>query len=374
MADKRDYYEVLGIDKSASADEIKKSYRRLAKKYHPDINKEPGAEERFKEINEAYEILSDPNKKSTYDQYGFAGLENGGGFSGFGDMGGFSGFGDIFESFMGGGFSNFGFNSSRRSNSPMQGDNRYSELTIDFLDAVHGVDKTISVTYDKTCTHCNGSGAKSPSDIRSCPNCKGTGRVAKQVRTPFGIMQQVVECPECHGSGKQITNKCPHCNGNGYNRETEKVDVSIPAGISDSQQIRISGYGERGVNGGPNGDLYIQINVRSHKYFTREGTNIFVTVPISSVDATLGCTIDVPTCYGDVELEIPAGTQPNKKFRLKGQGVKNLRNDSRGDQYVEIKVEIPTKLTKEEKELYSKLSNKAAKKESVFEKFKRSFK
>lgn len=376
MADKRDYYEVLGISKGASEDDIKRAYRKLAKQYHPDVNKAPDAEEKFKEINEAYEILSDPQKKQSYDQFGFEGVNGQGGFgqgfSGFGDMGDL---GDIFSSFMGGmgGFSGFsGFGSgSRRRNGPMKGDNRYMALDIDFLDAVHGITKTINISVDKKCEACDGTGAASSSDIETCPTCHGTGYTVRQTRTPFGMMQQQGVCPDCNGTGKKIKKRCPKCGGAGYTTVKEQVEVNIPAGISTGQQVRVQGYGERGENGGPNGDLYIEIRVRDHKYFERDGRDIYISVPISSIDATLGTKIDVPTAYGDVELTIPAGTQPNTKLRLKGYGVKDLRSSSKGDQYVIVEVNIPTKLSKEEKELYEKLSEK---KESIFEKFKKNFK
>ena len=374
MADKRDYYDVLGLSKGASEDEIKKAYRKLAKQYHPDINKSPDAEAKFKEINEAYEVLSDSQKRSNYDQFGFDGIDP----NGFGQ--GFSNFnmddlGDIFSNFMGGmggGFSgfNFGGRGSRRTG-PMKGENRYMSMDIDFLDAVHGVSKTININVDKKCEHCDGTGAQSKSDIEKCPTCRGSGVTMRQSRTPFGVIQQQGVCPDCRGTGKRIKKVCPHCGGSGYNNVKEKVEVNIPAGISSGQQVRVQGYGERGENGGPNGDLYIEIRVKPHKYFIREDDDIYIRVPISSIDATLGATIDVPTPYGDVELNIPAGSQPNSKLRIKGYGVKNLRSSSKGDMYVELEVTIPTKLSKEEKELYQKLSEK---KESIFDKFKKNFK
>ena len=380
MANKRDYYEVLGLSKGASDDDIKKAYRKLAKKYHPDVNKEPGAEEKFKEINEAYSVLSDPQKKATYDQFGHAGMDgafaNGqGGFSGFGGAG-FEDLSDIFDSMFGGGgfsgFSGFGQRSQRsQSRGPVKGENRYMQMSIDFLDSIHGVEKLINISVDKKCKSCNGTGAKSNKDIETCPSCKGAGYVNKSVRTAFGMMSQTVGCPECGGTGKVIKTRCPDCGGTGYHTVKEQVEVSIPAGISSGQQVRVQGYGERGSNGGDNGDLYIEVIVKPHKYFVRQGNDIYIQVPISAVDATIGTKIDVPTCHGDVELTIPAGSQPNQKLRIKGYGVPSIRGGSRGDQYVELKVEIPTKLTKEEKELYQKL---ASKKESVFEKFKKAFK
>ena len=377
MANKRDYYEVLGLSKNASDDEIKKAYRKLAKKYHPDVNKQADAEEKFKEINEAYEVLSDSQKKATYDQFGHAGMD---GFQ-QGFSGGFSGMNmddlsDIFSSFMGGmgGFSGFDFGgrSSSRRTGPIKGDNRYMSMDIDFLDAVHGVDKLVNITVDKMCSHCDGSCAASKADIETCPTCRGSGRVTRQSRTPFGVIQQQSICPDCKGSGKHVKKICPHCAGKGYNTIKDEVEVSIPAGINTGQQVRLQGYGEKGENGGPNGDLYIEIRVRAHKFFKRDGNNIHISVPISAIDATLGTTVDVPTAYGDVELSVPAGTQPGQQLRLKGYGIKDLRTNNPGDQYVDIQIEIPKKLSKEEKELYEKLANR--KKESVFEKFKKSFK
>ncbi len=373
---KRDYYEVLGVSKDASEDEIRKAYRKLAKQYHPDMNKAPDAEEKFKEVNEAYEVLSDQEKRATYDRFGHAGMDGANFSGGYGN--GFAGFediSDIFSSFMGGGFSgfNFGGGTSRRSAGPSKGENRYTEMTIDFLDAVHGVDRVINITYDQKCTHCNGTGAASSADLETCPTCGGSGRVARQTRTAFGVMQNIGVCPDCKGTGKRIKKKCTHCSGEGYIRKKEEVEVTIPEGISSGQQIRLAGYGERGENGGPNGDLFITINVRPHKYITRNGNNIYIKVPISAVDATLGCKVDVPTCHGDVEMTIPAGTQPGQQLRLKGYGVKDLRNANvTGDQYVEVQVTIPTKLSREEKELYTRLSGKT-KKSSVFEKFKKGF-
>lgn len=372
---KRDYYEVLGVSKGASADEIKKAYRKLAKKYHPDVNKAKDAEEKFKEINEAYEVLSDDQKKQIYDNYGFDGLEGNmgqGGFSNF--SGGFDDLGDIFSQFMGGmgGFGGFSRGSSRQSG-PIKGENKYVQMSIEFLEAVKGATKTIKVSVDRKCPKCNGTGAKSASDIKTCPRCNGSGKVTSVKRTPFGMMQSVVDCPDCHGSGKIITNKCPECGGAGYETKVETVEIKIPAGISTGQQVRVAGYGERGYNGGDNGDLYIEIIVKSHDFFVREGNDIYVEVPISAVDATLGTTIDVPTCNGECELNIPAGTQPGQKLRLRGYGVKSLRTNAVGDQYCVIKVVIPTKLSREEKELYTKLQGKSGK-ESVFDKFKKSFK
>ena len=376
MSEKRDYYEVLGISKGASDDEIKKAYRRMAKKYHPDINKEPGAEEKFKEINEAYEVLSDPQKKATYDQFGHAGMEgmgSAGGFSGGFGSAGFDDLNDIFGSFFGGGF---GSSSGRRSNGPRKGQDRYMQMRISFMDAIFGKTETITLDVDEPCSKCMGSGANSRDDVVSCPTCHGSGTIVSQQRTPFGVFQSQSVCPDCGGSGKRIKKKCTQCGGKGYEHKRVNVDVKIPAGIQSGQQLRVSGKGERGANGGANGDLYIEILVAKHDYFVRDGRNIYITIPISSLDATLGCTVDVPTVYGDVELTIPSGTQNGQQFRLKGKGVKDLRSSSQGDELVEIKVDIPKKLSSEEKELYEKLRKLSSKggKESVFEKFKRAFK
>lgn len=370
---KRDYYEVLGIAKGASDDEIKRAYRKMAKKYHPDVNKEADAEEKFKEVNEAYEVLSDPQKKAVYDQYGHAGLDGQGGAGGFGGFGGadFGGFEDIFGSFFGGGF---GGGSQRRANTgPRKGNDRFMQMRIDFMDAIFGKTETITIDLDEQCSHCHGSGAKSESDVETCPTCGGRGRVVTQQRTPFGMMQSESVCPHCNGTGKHVKVKCPECNGKGYEHKRVKLDIKIPAGINSGQQVRVPNKGELGVNGGPNGDLYIEIIVNRHKNFVREGNDIRISVPISSVDATLGCEVEVPTVYGDVNLKIPAGTQHGTQMRLKGKGVKSLRG-VQGDQYVEIKVEIPTKLSREEKEIYEKLRKAERKGGSVFEKFKKAFK
>lgn len=369
MANKRDYYEVLGLQKGASDAEIKKAYRTLAKKYHPDMNKDAGAEDKFKEINEAYEVLSDPQKKSTYDQFGHAGMDGAGGFSG-------GGFEDIFGSFFGGGFGGFGGQSQARRNGPRKGQDRFMQMKVEFMDAIFGKTETINLGVDEVCSECLGTGAHSKEDIAVCPTCGGSGTVVTQQRTPFGVFQSQSVCPTCNGTGKTIKRKCSKCGGKGYEHKRVSVDVKIPAGIQSGQQLRVQGKGERGENGGPNGDLFIEVLVKKHDYFVRDGKNISISVPISSVDATLGCTVDVPTVYGDVELTIPAGTQGGTKFRLKDKGVKDMRGGSTGDQYVEVQVEVNKKLSKEEKELYKKLQDlqKKSGKETVFEKFKKAFK
>lgn len=372
MADnKRDYYEVLGVSKSATADEIKKAYRKLAMKYHPDVNKDPDAEDKFKEINEAYEVLSDEGKRRNYDQFGFAGTDpNFGAGQGFSGFGGFDDLGDIFGSFFGGGGFG-GQSSSRNAHRPRQGNDHVMQLHIDFMDAVFGKTETISLEVDEPCKHCHGSGADSESDVETCPKCHGAGVVMDRVQTPFGTIQQQRTCDACRGTGKTVKKKCHVCGGKGYEHRKIKLDIKIPAGIQSGQQIRIAGKGGLGENGGPNGDLYIEIFVRPHKLFTRQGNDIYVTVPISAIDATIGTTLEVPTVHGNVELRIPEGTQPGQKFRLKGKGVNSARL-GQGDQFVEVKVEIPKHVSKREKELYEEI--RTGEHVSPFERWKNKFK
>ncbi|MDL2211628.1 molecular chaperone DnaJ [Erysipelotrichaceae bacterium OttesenSCG-928-M19] len=364
---KRDYYEVLGVSKNADASEIKKAYRKQAKKYHPDANDSPDAEEKFKEIQEAYEVLGDPNKKATYDQFGHSAFDQNGQAGGFSGFGGFDDLSDIFGSFFGGGFGS----RQSRANAPIQGDDKFLVLTISFMEAAHGVEKEISISYDEECDHCHGSGAESSSDISTCSTCGGTGVVNEQVRTAFGTMMQQKVCPTCHGTGKIIENKCHKCHGAGSINKKIKVDLKVPAGINTGQQLRVSGKGERGRNGGPYGDLYVEINIKKHDYFTRDGNDVYLTIPISFSDAALGCKVDVPTVHGDVELNIPEGTQAKTKFRLKNKGIKDIRTKGYGHQYVITDVVTPTKLSKEEKDLFKKLQEHDNKDgSSIFDKFK----
>ena len=370
---KRDYYEVLGLSKGASQDEIKRAYRQLAKKYHPDINKEPGAEEKFKEINEAYDTLSDEQKKARYDQFGFDDPMGGaggfgGGFSGFGGSG-FGGFEDIFSSFFGGG-------RSSNSNGPRQGQDVEKSMTISFEDAVYGCKKKIRLTVDDECTSCGGTGAYSKHDIKTCPKCNGQGRVLVRQQTIFGQSTVQTTCPECNGKGKIITKKCEQCNGKGRIRKTKDVEVNIPAGIDTGMTLRMAGCGEVGINGGNPGDLYINFTVTPHKNFIREGSNIILNVPISFTQAALGDNIEVPTIDNPVSLKIPAGTQSETKFRLRGKGTKNPKNSSagRGDQIVIVHVQTPTNLSDEQKDLLQKLGTIEKKeKKSPWEKFKSLF-
>ncbi|MBR2795082.1 MAG: molecular chaperone DnaJ [Solobacterium sp.] len=376
MAEKRDYYEVLGLAKGASEDEIKKAYRKLAKKYHPDVNKAPDAEAKFKEINEAYEVLSDPQKRQTYDQFGFAGMDGAQGFGGFGGAG-FEDFGDIFSSFFGGDMGGYGRSSYSRSNTgPIRGDDRLMRMDVDFMEACFGGKKTIRVQYDETCSACRGSGAASPSDIETCPTCKGRGTVLTTQRTILGVMQSQSACPDCRGTGKKIRKVCPRCAGRGYERKNTEVEVTIPAGINTGQRLRIPGKGERGANGGPNGDLYLEIRVLPHERFIRDGKNILLEIPVTAVDATIGTTVDVPTIKGEVTMKIPAGTQEGTQLRLKGVGVPDSRGGKPGDQLCTVRIKIDKKLTAKERQLYEQLRDLEGKpgKENIWDKFMNSFK
>ena len=375
MANKRDYYEVLGVNKSASADEIKRAYRKLAKKYHPDVNKEADAEVKFKEVQEAYEVLSDENKKATYDQFGHAGMDGANaGFGGFGQggfSGGFGGFEDIFDSFFGGSRGG-GFGGSTRQG-PMQGNDRFMSMNIPFMEAMTGTTKTFTLNVDEQCSHCHGTGAESPSDVRTCSTCNGRGRVMQQQRTAFGIFQTEAVCPTCQGKGQTVTKACHKCHGDGYESKKIEVDLNIPRGINSGQQLRVIGKGERGVNGGPNGDLFVEIVVQNHGTFQRDGSTIHMTIPISVIDATLGTKLDIPTVHGEVTLNIPEGTQPNQKFKLRGKGAPILNSNNYGDQIVEVKVEIDKSLSKRERDLYQQLKETTDTKESPFDRFKRAF-
>ena len=376
---KRDFYEVLGISQSASKDEIKSAYRKLAKKYHPDINHDADAPEKFKEVQEAYDILYDDKKRQMYDQFGMAAFENGGSTGGAGNPfqgGGFSsqGFGgvdlgDIFNSFFGGGSTR-----SSQNYGPQRGNDTLSRVRISFMDAINGKTITMPITYDENCSTCGGTGAKTSNDIKTCPDCGGRGYIRTQQRTIFGVMENQTTCPKCGGTGKIITDKCPDCGGKGYKRVKKDMDVNIPAGINSGQQLRVAGKGERGVNGGPNGDLFLEIIVSPHQYFTRDGNDIHIEIPLDFIDAILGVKIDVPTVYGDCEVEIPAGTQPNQIIRLKGRGVKDLRKGTPGDEYVHIKLQTPTKISKEQRKLLEEYKKSETKGESFFEKFKKAFK
>ncbi len=351
--DKRDYYEVLGVDKSVSEDELKKAYRKAAKKYHPDLN--PGdaaAEKSFKEVNEAYEVLSDKEKRARYDQFGHAGVDPNfgagsgfsGGFDGFGDFGDL---GDIFGSFFGG-----GFGGQRRSNpnAPRRGNDTAAAVNLSFEEAAKGCTKTVKVTKIENCDECGGSGAAKGSQAKTCPVCHGSGQVSSAQRTPFGVMQTQRVCDNCHGSGKIIDNPCKKCAGKGRIRHTVEQKVQIPAGIDDGQIINIRGGGDSGVNGGPSGDLRINVNVRPHPIFIRNGFDVYCEIPITFTQAALGAEITVPTLDGKVKFEVHEGTQPGDEFKLKGKGIQRLNYSGKGDQYVKITVEVPKDLSKEQKQ------------------------
>lgn len=357
MSDKRDYYEVLGVDKSSTPDEIKKAYRKKAMQYHPDKN--PGdtaAEEKFKEANEAYEILSDDTKKAAYDQYGHAGVDgNAGGFGGGyggGFSGGFSGggfediFSDIFSAFGGGG--GFGGSSRGRSRSNRGSDMKIS-IHLDFREAVFGVDKKIKIKRKEKCSECGGSGAQKGSEVKTCDQCGGSGQVYVRQQTPFGTVQQVHECDKCHGEGKIIDKPCETCHGAGVETKERTISIKIPGGVDDGSVLPLRGEGNAGVKNGQSGDLFVYISVKEDPIFKREGDDVYYELPISYVQATLGDSIVVPTIDSKVKLKIPEGTQNGKVFRLKAKGIHNVNGHGRGDQFITIKVEVPRKLNREQK-------------------------
>jgi len=357
MAAKRDYYEVLGVSKDASDDDIKKAYRKLAKENHPDLH--PGdkeCEERFKEINEAYEILSDPQKKSMYDQYGHAAFDPN---AGFGGGAGFDGFGDIFNDIFGGGFGFgdiFGSGTRRNSNGPRKGESIRTNVSITFKEAYEGCKKDITVGRVEQCPDCSGSGCKPGTSPDTCPNCKGAGTVRTTQRTPLGMVQSSAPCQQCHGTGKIIKDPCTTCKGMGKIRKQHKINVTIPAGIDDGQTVSLRGQGNAGSNGGPAGDLLVYVIVQPDAKFERDGANILLEQDISYAQAALGGEIKVPTMDGDVNLNIPEGTQTGSVFRMRGKGMPYLRGSGRGDQYVSVHVVVPKKLTDEQKDLLRKFA------------------
>ena len=367
MADKRDYYEVLGVDKWADESAIKSAYRKLAKKYHPDVN--PGdkeAEKKFKEATEAYGILSDPEKRRQYDQFGHAAFEQGGGGSGFGgaDMGDI--FGDIFGDLFGGG------GRRRPNNGPMKGANVRASVRITFEEAVFGCEKELELTLKDTCDTCHGTGAKPGTSPETCSKCHGSGQVVFTQQSMFGTIQNVQTCPDCHGTGKIIKEKCSDCHGTGFISNRKKIQVSIPAGIDNGQSIRIREKGEPGVNGGPRGDLMVEVIVARHPIFQRQDMNIFSTAPITYAQAALGGEVRISTVDGDVMYDVKPGTQTDTKVRLKGKGVPSLRNKNvRGDHYVTLVVQVPTKLNEEAKEALRKFDEACGNRPSGGEKKKK---
>lgn len=351
MDNGRDYYEILGVPRDATEQEIKKAYRRLARQYHPDVNKSPEAEARFKEINEAYQVLSDPEKRAAYDRFGHAGLSGAGGFGdfGFGDFG-FGGIDDLFESFFGG----FGRRTAARRG-PVKGENIRVHLTLDFEEAVFGCEKEVEVTRLETCTHCRGTGAEPGTQPIRCPQCNGTGEVRRVQQSLLGSFVNVSTCPRCGGTGEVVLTPCTVCRGDKRVPVTRKLMVEIPPGVSDGTQIRLAGEGQPGLRGGPPGNLYVALSVREHPFFKRQGDDIYLQLNINVAQAALGDKVRVPTLDGEVELSIPPGTQTGQTFRLRGKGVPHLRRNGRGDQYVVVQVVVPTRLTPEQRELFAKL-------------------
>ena len=378
MADsKRDYYEVLGISKGASDDEIKKAYRGLAKKYHPDMN--PGdkeAEAKFKEANEAYDVLSDKDKRQKYDQFGHAAFDpSAGGGSGFGGFGGFGGgdfdFGDIFSSFFGGG----GGGSRSRRNMPIDGEDVATRITIDFEEAAFGCKKEVSFARIEACPECGASGAEKGTKPETCSTCRGTGSVTVKQQTMLGYMQTQRQCTECRGTGRIIKNPCKNCNGKGFIKVNKKLEVSIPAGIDSMQRIVLRGQGSAGRNGGDNGDLIIEVRVKNHDIFTRDGNNLYCDVPISFAEAALGAEIEIPILGGKPEkYEIPEGTQSGTSFTIRGKGIPDINSKRRGDLIITVLVETPKNLNGEQKKLLRQFSESLgeknnARKKGVFDRF-----
>ncbi|AEB29792.1 chaperone protein DnaJ [Carnobacterium sp. 17-4] len=377
---KRDLYEVLGVSKGASDDEIKKAYRKLSKKFHPDINKEAGSEEKFKEVAEAYEVLSNPDKRAAYDQYGHASTDpnfgaGGGGYGGggFGGFGGGGGFEDIFESFFGGG------GRSQNPNAPRQGDDLQYTINLEFEEAIFGKETTISYNREEECKTCHGDGAKPGTHPVTCSKCHGTGSLNVERNTPLGRVMTRQTCDVCHGTGQEIKEACPTCHGSGHTKDKHTVKVTVPAGVEDGNQMRLNGQGEAGKNGGPYGDLYVVFRVKASNQFDRDGSEIYYELPINIVQASLGDEVEVPTVHGKVKLKIPAGTQTGTNFRLRGKGAPKLRGTGTGDQHVKVKLMTPKNLTKEQTDLlrqFAKSSGMEVEEQdgSIFDKVKDAFK
>ncbi|HET7628407.1 MAG TPA: molecular chaperone DnaJ [Bacillales bacterium] len=371
---KRDYYEVLGVDKNASQDEIKKAYRKLARKYHPDVNPGEDAAEKFKEAKEAYETLSNDQKRAQYDQFGHSGPNQGfGGAQGF-NGGDFGGFGDIFDMFFGGG--------GRRNdpNAPRQGADLQFTMTLEFEEAAFGKETDIKIPREEECSTCFGSGAKPGTKPQTCSHCKGSGQLNIEQNTPFGRIVNRRVCSYCNGTGKIVKDKCATCRGKGTVRKQNKIHVKIPAGVDDGQQIRVSGKGEPGVNGGPPGDLFVVFRVNPHEFYEREGDDVYVDIPVTFPQVALGDEIEVPTLYGRVKLKIPAGTQSGTSFRLRGKGIRNVKGYGQGDQHVKIRVVTPKRISDEQRELLKRLAEISGDEvaegqhDTIFSKMKRAFK
>lgn len=362
---KRDYYEVLGVDKSASEAEIKSAFRKLAKKYHPDVSKEENAAEKFKEAQEAYAVLSDAEKRSQYDQFGHAAFQGGAGGAGGFDFNDFD-FSDIFGDIFGGGFGfNFGGN-SRTSNRPRKGSDTLVRMNLTFDEAVFGCEKDIKLNVTEDCSHCDGEGGYGK---KTCPTCHGSGKVSSEQRTMFGTFMTQTTCSTCRGTGHSFDETCKYCHGTGKENVNKTIGVKIPAGVDTGNQLRIPGKGEAGLNGGPNGDVYLEFHVSDHKYFIRDDNDIYLKVPITITEAILGCKKEIPTLYGNVNLTIPAGSDTNDKHRLKGKGIKDVNTKRAGDMYVLINVITPKKLSKEQKKLLEQLSKTKLDDSSEFSSF-----
>lgn len=370
---KRDYYEVLGVDKDADEQEIKKAYRKLARKYHPDVNKDADSEEKFKEVKDAYDTLSDSNQRARYDQFGHADPNQGfGGAGGGGDFGGFS---DIFDMFFGGG-------GGRRQdpNAPRQGADLQYTMTLEFKEAIFGKETDIEIPREEECTTCGGNGAKPGTQPETCQQCGGAGQLNVEQNTPFGRVVNRRVCDRCDGTGQQVKDKCNTCKGRGKVRKTKKIHIKIPAGVDTGQQIRVSGQGEPGANRGPAGDLYVVFNVKEHEFFHRDGDDIFCEMPITFVQSALGDEVEVPTLEGKVKLKVPAGTQTGTHFRLRGKGAPNVRGAGQGDQHIQVKIITPKKMTDRQKELLREFSEESGihapdeQSENFFAKVKRAFK
>lgn len=360
MASSRNYYDVLGVDKNADDKTIKSAFRKLAKQYHPDVNKEPGAEEKFKEIGEAYSVLGDAEKRKQYDQFGHEAFTQGASQGGFG--GGFGGFGgfsaddidlsSIFDDLFGGGMFGGGRRGSSK-NRPTKGRDSLITIKLTFEEAVFGCKKTIDIDLDSECDECDGKGG---SGETTCSTCGGRGRVVTQQRTPFGVFQSESSCPDCHGKGKTFKNVCRECNGTGHVIKNKEIEIDVPEGVDTGHQLRITGKGAAGYNGGPNGDIYIEFNVKDHPLFERKDSDIYVDVPLTITEAVLGCKKEVPTLTGTVVLDVDAGSQPGDQLRLRGKGITNPTTGKKGDMYVVLDVIIPNKLDRKQKELFKELS------------------
>lgn len=351
---KRDYYEVLGVDKNASEADIKSAFRKLAKKYHPDVSKEENAAEKFKEAQEAYAVLSDPEKRKQYDQFGHSAFNNNGagGFSGF-DGFDFGNFSDIFDDLFGGmGFSSGRTSSRGRSNAPRKGSDILYRMTIDFEEAVYGTKKDIKVDVEEDCPECDGKGGFGS---KKCSECHGTGTVTSEQRTLFGSFLSKTTCPYCKGTGNVFEKTCTECHGHGKVSNRKTITITVPAGIDSDNRLRVAGKGGAGTNGGPNGDLYIEFTVREHEFYKRSDDDIYIELPLTITEAVLGAKKEIPTLYGNVDLTIPAGTQTGEKMRLRGKGVENVNSKRKGDMYVITKVIMPEKLTREQKKLFEEL-------------------